>query len=114
MELHTYLGLLKEHPKEIGALLPKSTARDVERLASAIEAHGDRVKDARSAGQSVTRRRTKILSELRTLSADVRALAAILFRNKPELARQFQLPKRRASRARASRAAPPPPLPSPT
>jgi hypothetical protein len=62
----------------------------------------ERAKKRRDTATAASNRRAEILRELRTISANVRALAAIVFRAEPETVRQFQLPKRRTPRARTT------------
>jgi hypothetical protein len=110
--LEMHIGLVKKNAAELGKLIPKTTLRDAERLRAALDEHNDRVKNRRDVNEEVSKRRADILRELRTISANVRALAAITFRAEPEIARQFQLPKRRTPRARVSRTPPTPPTPA--
>jgi len=104
--LESHVGLVK-HKDNVAAfrkLVPKTALRDAERLRAALTEHSSRLSRRREADALTSKRRAAILRELRTISADVRALAAIIFRSEPELARQFQLPKRRTQRTRRTRA----------
>jgi hypothetical protein len=103
--LDQYVRLLQEHKRAIGGLLPATIVADAARVAAEYKTNEAALEKAKRAAASVSNQRTKIIGELQRISSDVRALAAVLFRREPELARQFALPRRRTKK-RAAVAAP--------
>ena len=108
--LRLHLDFFRDNKKVLGPLLPKTILKDGERALAALREHRGALDARRKIVEDVARTRAALLRDIRTIVGEVRELAAVLFRREPEIARQFQLPKRRPARSRK----PPAEAPAPT
>lgn len=103
--LEMHLGLAREEPSAIGALLPATVEAEAAQLVERLNAHDAAVKNATEHREKVAEERYQIVGELKQLTSDVRALATVLGRVAPELACEFARAADAPSRHRRGRSA---------
>jgi hypothetical protein len=87
--LEMHLGLLEEHRRELGGLLPPTIVKDVADLIVQLDVHAAQMKLAREAEQRITAQRNEVVGRLLALVSHVRGLVAVLFRDDPAVRSAF-------------------------
>jgi len=98
LALETHLGLVREHSRELAGLVPDQMLARAQQLLSDLQTQRDAAHDHAHASSQLTARRDAMIEQLQQLLGDTRAVAAVIFRDQPEIAREFA---RQRARGRA-------------
>jgi hypothetical protein len=95
--LEKHLELMRTHPR-VGGLLRDGIESEAMQLLERLTEHEVAVKTATKRQEEVAGERNAVIGELQRITGDVRALATVLARTDPELARDYGRAAEAASR----------------